>query len=140
MVPASHDSGGGVWDPSEDPSASSKLVASSSSLPGLLAPCDIPFSQSVPVLPERPVPKISGPQYFKASPPTAGPTTEDDEFQTWYEKKFKKMFKQSTDSDDDAVNYRKQLIPDAFAIQPLPTAANFKSWINKCGPCCLPWH
>ena len=40
------------------------------------------------------------------------------------------MFKQSADSDDDAVSYRKQLIPDAFAIQPLPTAANFESWIN----------
>ena len=40
------------------------------------------------------------------------------------------MFKQSNENDDDVVNYRKQLIPDAFAIQPLPTAANFESWIN----------
>ena len=65
-----YDSGGGVWDPSMDIHTSSNLVASSSSLSVLLAPRDIPFSQSVPLLPGRPVPTISGPQYFKASPPT----------------------------------------------------------------------
>ena len=32
--------------------------------------------------------------------------------------------------EDDFVKYRKQLIPDAFAIQALPLAANFESWIN----------
>ena len=42
----------------------------------------------------------------------------------------KKMFKHSTDNDDDIVNYRKQLIPDAFTIQSLPNAAGFDSLIN----------
>ena len=32
--------------------------------------------------------------------------------------------------DDDIVSYRKQLIPDAFAVQPLPTAAGFESLLN----------
>ena len=40
------------------------------------------------------------------------------------------MFKQNTENDDDIINYRKQIIPDAIAIQPLPTAANFECWIN----------
>ena len=40
------------------------------------------------------------------------------------------MFKQSIENDDDIINYRKQLIPDAFTIQPLPGAAGFDSWIN----------
>ena len=44
----------------------------------------------------------------------------------------KKMFKlkSNTENDDDFINYRKQLIPDAFTIQGLPTAAGFDSWIN----------
>ena len=126
-----YDSGGGVWDPSVDIHTSSELVASSSSLSVLLAPRDIPFSQSVTLLPGRPVPKKSGPQYFKASPPAEETASDDDEqFQKWYEKKLKKIFKQHTENDDDIINYRKQLIPDAFAIQPLPGAAGFDSWIN----------
>ena len=40
------------------------------------------------------------------------------------------MFKQNTENDDDIVNYRKQLIPGACAIQGLPGAAGFDSWIN----------
>ena len=40
------------------------------------------------------------------------------------------MFKHNTENDDDIVNYRKQLIPDDFAIQSLPNAAGFDSWIN----------
>ena len=42
----------------------------------------------------------------------------------------KTIFKQNTENDDDIINYRKQLIPDAVAIQPLPGAAGFDSWIN----------
>ena len=34
------------------------------------------------------------------------------------------------ENDDDIINYRKQLIPDAFAIQAFPGAAGFDSWIN----------
>ena len=40
------------------------------------------------------------------------------------------MFKQSVGIDKDIVSYRKQLILDAFTAQPLPTAANFESWLN----------
>ena len=40
------------------------------------------------------------------------------------------MFKHNTENDYDIINYRKQLIPDAFSIQALPGAACFDSWIN----------
>ena len=40
------------------------------------------------------------------------------------------MIKQSVGIDEDIVPYRKQLIPDAFTVQPLPTAANFESLLN----------
>ena len=44
--------------------------------------------------------------------------------------RFKKLYKQSIGIDDDIVSYRKQLIPYAFTVQPLPTAAGFESWLN----------
>ena len=81
---AEYDSGGGVWESNDDVHTSSGLVASSSSLSALPAPRDIPFSQSVPLLPERPVPKISGPQCFKASPLAEETASDDEQCQKWY--------------------------------------------------------
>ena len=111
--------GGGVWDSTNKLCTLSASAASFSSQSAPLAPRDIPFSQSVPLLPGHSGPTISGPQYFKASPPSAEePEYEDeDRFQQWYEKKLKQMFKHNTENDDDIVNYRKQLIPDAFTIK-----------------------
>ena len=40
------------------------------------------------------------------------------------------MFKHTVDIAEDTVAYRKLLIPDAFAIQPIPTAANCESLLN----------
>ena len=91
------------------------------------APRDIPFSERIPTFP---VPKS------KASPPDlSAPQTEeypsDPAAQVeWHENRFKKLYKQSIGIDDDIVSYRKQLIPDAFTVQPLPTAAGFESWLN----------
>ena len=40
------------------------------------------------------------------------------------------MFNQSVGIGEDIAAYRKQLIPEAFTVQPLPTAANFESLLN----------
>ena len=89
--------GGGTWDSTDKLLNLSASAASSSSQGALPAPRDIPFSQRVLLLPGHSGPKISGPQYFKASPPAEETAVEDDDqFQKWYEKKLKKMFKQNT--------------------------------------------
>ena len=72
----------------------------------------------------------------KASPPSVT-VPQDKEYPSdaasqveWHENRFKKLFNQSVGIDEDIVAYRKQLIPEAFSVQPLPTAANFESWLN----------
>ena len=72
---------GGVWDSTNKLCTLSASAASFSSQSALPAPRDIPFSQSVPLLPGHSGPKISGPQYFKASPPAAEEEAFDDEEQ-----------------------------------------------------------
>ena len=143
--------GGGTWDSTDKLltlSASAATFqpssASSSNQGALPAPRDIPFSQSVPLLPGHSGPKISGPQYFKASPPAAEEDAFEDEeqFQKWYENKLKNMFKlkSNTENDDDIINYRKQLIPDAFTIQGLPSAAGFDQHFDHKGSCRFSWY
>ena len=45
----------------------------------------------------------------------------------WHENKLKKLYKHSIGLHDDIVSYRKQLFPDAFTVQPLPTSAGLES-------------
>ena len=51
VLPASRDTGGGVWDSSEDPTASPPVIASTNCFSDLPAPRDVPFSQRIPMFP-----------------------------------------------------------------------------------------
>ena len=88
------------------------------------APRDIPFSQRIHIFP---VPKSKASLRDLSAPQTEEYPSDPAAQVEWHKNRFNKLYKQSIGIDDGIVSYRKQLIPDAFTVQPLPTAAGFES-------------
>ena len=125
-----HDAGGALHGPQS--SASFDCMSSVDGASSYTAPRDIPFSQRVPF---HPVPKPqSRPQRRIASPDLGDCPTDPEAQAEWYKNMFKRVYEQCFGIHKDVELFHKQLIPDAFVVPPLPSAAGFESWLNTVTP------